>query len=240
VNKWRGYQRELFNYQKAKKRIEGEQRRAEWEKRRSEMDEPIDADVPSDDPLIGHPWADEILQCTDLEKVMALLMPSEATVPAPTAAPAVAAPEKGMFVGGKGASEEEDPFGALVKKPKGAKKAAAAPRPEAKTLHLTMDTIANLGNIGVEIPKTQAELAATLTKIKERKKAFEGMTEEDKKKQKSAKKDAGKAKDKEAKKEDKEKSDKDKTEDLVSVGITAKGGDGVQVKIDYPPLSASA
>jgi len=103
-----------------------------------------------------------------------------------------------------------------------------------------MDTIANLGNIGVEIPKTQAELAATLTKIKERKKAFEGMTEEDKKKQKSAKKDAGKAKDKEAKKEDKEKSDKDKTEDLVSVGITAKGGDGVQVKIDYPPLSASA
>ena len=43
-----------------------------------------------------------------------------------------------------------------------------------------------------------------------------------------------------AKKEDKEKSDKDKTEDLVSVGITAKGGDGVQVKIDYPPLSASA
>merc|ERR1712216_535898 len=67
VNKWRGYQRELFNYQKAKKRIEGEQRRAESEKRRSEMDEPIDADVPSDDPLIGHPWADEILQCPGQE-----------------------------------------------------------------------------------------------------------------------------------------------------------------------------
>ena len=43
----------------------------------------------------------------------------------------------------------------------------------------------------------QELILLVLTAFQKRKKAFEGMTEEDKKKQKSAKKDAGKAKDKE-------------------------------------------
>jgi chromosome segregation ATPase len=49
MNKYRVYQRELYNYQGAKKSIEAEQRRAEWEKRRAEMDEPVDANSLSDD-----------------------------------------------------------------------------------------------------------------------------------------------------------------------------------------------
>ena len=241
VNKYRAFQKELYNYQRAKKRIEAEQRRAEWEKRRSEMDEPVDADAPSDDPLIGHPWADEILQCQDLEKVLTLLLPKEAAA-APGAAPAEvkAAPaEKGMFIGGKAADDDEDPFGALVVKTKGKGKkqaaAAAAPKPTEgkKTLHLTMDTIANLGNIGCEIPKTTADLAAIIEAIKAKKKAFEGMTEEDKKKHKSSK-GASKSKDV------KPVMDASSKASLVSVGISAKGTDKVQVKLDFPPLSAGA
>jgi hypothetical protein len=42
-----------------------------------------------------------------------------------------------------------------------------------------MDTISNLHNIGVEIPKTTADIAGAIEKIKEKRKAFEGMTEED-------------------------------------------------------------
>jgi hypothetical protein len=214
------------------------QRRAEWEKRRSEEDAPVDADAPSDDPLIGHPWADEILQCQDLEKVLTLLMPKETAVAAAAAAEVKAAPaEKGMFIGGK-AIEEEDPFGALVVKSKGKGKkqaaAAAAPKPDGpKTLHLTMDTIANMGNIGCEIPKTTADLAAALEAIKEKKKAFEGMTEADKKKHKSSK-IAGKGK------ESKPLVDASNKASLVLVGIVAKGTDKVQVKLDFPPLSAGA
>ena len=100
-------------------------------------------------------------------------------------------------------------------------------------LQLTMDTIGNLANIGVEIPKTTADIADAIEKIKEKKKAFEGMTEEDKKKHKSAK-SAGKAK------EAKPLADSNSRSCLVNVGISAKGADKVQVKIEYPPLSASA
>jgi len=68
--------------------------------------------------------------------------------------------------------------------------------------------------------------------IKEKKKAFESMTEEDKKKAKAAKSGA-KSKDPKPLQVSSEKS-------LVSVGIFAKGSDKVQVKLDYPPLSPSA
>ena len=72
-----------------------------------------------------------------------------------------------------------------------------------------------------------------LEAIKEKKKAFEGMTEEDKKKHKSAK-TAGKGK------ESKPPVDASNKASLVSVGIFAKGTDKVQVKLDFPPLSAGA
>mmetsp|Transcript_36869 Transcript_36869/g.54105 ORF Transcript_36869/g.54105 Transcript_36869/m.54105 type:complete len:508 (+) Transcript_36869:59-1582(+) len=235
VNKFRAFQRELFNYQRGKKKIEAEQRRVEWEKRRSEEDGPVDADVPSDDPLVGHPWIDEILQCQDLEKVLGLLMPkSEAApvaAPVDTKAPPVA--EKGMFIGGKDKGDDDDLFGGLVKKSKSAKKAAAPMKVAApKAVQLRMDTIVNLGNIGVEIPKTNADLARVVELIKEKKKAFEGMTEEDKKKAKAAKSGA-KAKESKPVPASAEKS-------LVSVSIVAKGADKVQVKLDYPALSPSA
>ena len=100
-------------------------------------------------------------------------------------------------------------------------------------LQLTMDTIGNLANIGVEIPKTTADIAGAIEKIKEKKKAFEGMTEEDKKKHKSAK-SSGKAN------QAKPLADSNSKSCLVNVGISAKGADKVQVKIEYPPLSASA
>jgi hypothetical protein len=235
VNKWRSYQKELFNYQRAKKKIEYDQRRAEWEKRRSEEDAPIDADAPSDDPLLGHPWSDEILQCQDLEKVLNLLLPVQAEAPAAVSAPAaVAAPEKGMFIGGKNKEEDEDPFGSLVKKSKGAKKAAAPPKPAGpKMLQLTLDTISNLSNIGVEVPKTTADIPTAVAQIKSKKTAFEGMTEEDKKKHKSAKNSS-------KPKENKPPVDASEKSSLVTVNISAKGADKVQVKLDYPPLSASA
>jgi len=237
VNKFRVFQRELFNYQRLKKKIEAEQRRVDWEKRRSEMDEPIDADAPSDDPLIGHPWSDEILQCQDLEKVLGLLMPREEPAPAAATADPKAPPpaaEKGMFIGGKkDMVQYEYPFGGLIKVKGKAKKAAAPPKVSApKALQLTMDTIVNLGNIGSEIPKTNGDLARVIEMIKEKKKAFESMTEEDKKKAKAAKSGA-KSKDPKPLQVSSEKS-------LVSVGIFAKGSDKVQVKLDYPPLSPSA
>jgi len=190
VNKFRTFQRELFNYQRGKKKIEAEQRRVEWEKRRSEEDGPVDADVPSDDPLVGHPWIDEILQCQDLEKVLGLLMPKSEAAPvaAPVDTKVLPVAEKGMFIGGKDKGDDDDLFGGLVKKSKSAKKAAAPMKVAApKAVQLRMDTIVNLGNIGVEIPKTNADLARVVELIKEKKKAFEGMTEEDKKKAKAAK-----------------------------------------------------
>ena len=61
-NKFREYQRALQGYKRQLNRIQQEQRKADWEMRRKEAEGPIDADVPSDDPLIGHPWAEEILQ----------------------------------------------------------------------------------------------------------------------------------------------------------------------------------
>ena len=228
VNVWRAYQKELFNYQKAKKRIEAEQRRAEWDKRRAEDDAPVDADAPSDDPLIGHPWADEILQCMDLEKVLGLLVPADKGATVVTDTPSKAAPalEKGMFVK---ADDDDDPFGALVKKPKGAKKAAAAPATASKTLHLTMDTIANLSNIGVGIPTTTAELPATIELIKDKKKAFESMTEEDKKKHKSAK-SAGKAKEAQSAKTP---ADSAQKSSLVSISIS---GMPASPSLRMPPM----
>ena len=53
-------------------------------------------------------------------------------------------------------------------------------------LQLTMDTIGNLANIGMSILKTTADITGAIEKIKEKTKAFDGMTEEDKKKHKSA------------------------------------------------------
>eukprot|EP00292_Cryptomonas_paramecium_P000344 CAMPEP_0113686044 /NCGR_PEP_ID=MMETSP0038_2-20120614/15049_1 /TAXON_ID=2898 /ORGANISM="Cryptomonas paramecium" /LENGTH=374 /DNA_ID=CAMNT_0000606279 /DNA_START=15 /DNA_END=1135 /DNA_ORIENTATION=+ /assembly_acc=CAM_ASM_000170 len=85
LNKYRDYTRALQNYKRALSRLQGEQRRAEWEARRAAEDKPADADVPSDDPLVGHPWADEMIQCRDLEKVLSAFLPREQ-------APAAAAP----------------------------------------------------------------------------------------------------------------------------------------------------
>ena len=110
----------------------------------------------------GH-WAHEIRQCMDLELTLA---------DAP--APATAAPPNGMFVGGKNATADEDnPFDALVKKTKGAKKAEAAPKPaDTEMLQLHMDTIGKLANIGVETPKTTADISGAIEKIKEKKKGL--------------------------------------------------------------------
>jgi hypothetical protein len=49
-------------------KIQQEQRRAEWEARKAENNDAVDKDLPSDDPFMGHPWADEIYMCSDLEK----------------------------------------------------------------------------------------------------------------------------------------------------------------------------
>lgn len=78
VNKWRDYQRALNSYKKAQGKIQQEQRRAEWEARKASEDDPIDKDLPSDDPLVGHPWADEMLMCSDLEKCLSFFLPKEA------------------------------------------------------------------------------------------------------------------------------------------------------------------
>jgi hypothetical protein len=78
INKFRDYTRALSSYKRQLQKIQQDQRRAEWEARKKEAEGPIDADLPSDDPLVGHPWADEILQCKDLEKVLASFLPKEA------------------------------------------------------------------------------------------------------------------------------------------------------------------
>ncbi len=117
----------------------------------------MDADVPSDDPLVGHPWAHEILQCSDLEKMLASLLPREAKQEAQEKE------EKAWLHGAAGkmsGKEDADPFAGLaVKKSKGPKKPAAG------RLVLTMDTVAGLAAAGVPIPSTAADIPACLAKV---------------------------------------------------------------------------
>jgi hypothetical protein len=114
--------------------------------------------VPSDDPLVGHPWAHEILQCSDLETMLTSLLPKEikADVKEKEA-------DKAWLLGAAGkmsGKEDVDPFAGLaVKKSKGGKKAAVG------RLVLTMDTVAGLAAAGVAIPSTAAEIPACLATV---------------------------------------------------------------------------
>ncbi len=114
--------------------------------------------MPSDDPLVGHPWAHEILQCSDLETMLTSLLPKEikADVKEKEA-------DKAWLLGAAGkmsGKEDVDPFAGLaVKKSKGGKKAAVG------RLVLTMDTVAGLAAAGVAIPSTAAEIPACLATV---------------------------------------------------------------------------
>ena len=198
--------------------------------------------------------------------MLSLLVPkneADTVAKAAVVAEVTAAPEKGMFVK---KDDDDDMFGAMVKKSKAAKKSGAVKKEDGpKVVQLTMDQIGALANIGVEIPRSTAgnsvyllywywcwykstntdanggaaDLAAVIEKIKEKNKAFLGMNEEDKKKFKAekAEKKSASAKSKEAK------TPADSAEhkaSLVTVDILHKGSDKVQVKLDFPPLSASA
>jgi hypothetical protein len=118
----------------------------------------VDADVPSDDPLVGHPWAHEILQCSDLEKMLTSLLPKEIKTDVQEKEA-----EKAWLHGAAGkmsGKEDADPFAGLaVKKSKGGKKAAAG------RLVLTMDTVAGLAAAGVAIPTTAADIPACLATV---------------------------------------------------------------------------
>jgi hypothetical protein len=158
LNKFRDFQRSYANYKRQLQKLQAEQRRAEWEARKKEEDQPVDADVPSDDPLVGHPWAHEILQCSDLEKMLISLLPREVKVDVQEKEA-----EKAWLHGAAGkmsGKQDADPFAGLaVKKSKGAKKAAAS------RLVLTMDTVAGLAAAGVPIPTTASDIPACLSTV---------------------------------------------------------------------------
>ncbi len=162
LNKFRDYTRALGNYKRQLQKIQQEQRKAEWEARKKEAENPIDADLPSDDPLVGHPWADEILQCKDLEKVLATFLPKEAKAEVKEEEK-----EKTWLKGAAGkmaGKEEADPFAELAvsKKSKGSKKSAA---PAAARIVLSMDTISSLSTIGISIPTTAADVQGCIDKV---------------------------------------------------------------------------
>ena len=162
INKFRDFQRALSTYKRQLQKIQQDQRRAEWEARKKEAENPIDADLPSDDPLVGHPWADEILQCKDLEKVLASFLPKESKSEAKEEEK-----EKTWLKGaaGKMAGKDEiDPFAdlAVSKKSKASKKPAT---PAAARIVLSMDTIASLSAIGVSIPTTSADVQGCMDKV---------------------------------------------------------------------------
>lgn len=164
LNKYRDYQRELANYDRQVQKIQGDQRRAEWEARRKDAERPVDADVPSDDPLVGHPWAEEILQCADLEMMLLSLVPKE------TGGVKEEESEKAWLKGATGkmaGQEAADPYAEarVVKKKNGARK---APDASAVRLVLTMHTVSGLGSVGVPIPVTAADIPACIAKVRER------------------------------------------------------------------------
>jgi hypothetical protein len=164
LNKYRDHQRELANYDRQVQKIQGDQRRAEWEARRKDADRPVDADVPSDDPLVGHPWAEEILQCADLEKMLLSLLPKE------TGGVKEEEAEKTWLKGAAGkmaGQEAADPYAEarVVKKKHGARKALDA---SAVRLVLTVHTVSGLGSVGVPIPVTAADIPACVEKVCER------------------------------------------------------------------------
>jgi hypothetical protein len=166
INKFRDYTRALSSYKRQLQKIQQDQRRAEWEARKKEAEGPIDADLPSDDPLVGHPWADEILQCKDLEKVLASFLPKEAKAEATKEEEK----EKTWLKGAAGkmaGKDEADPFAdlAVSKKSKGAKKSAPA---AAGRIVLSMDTISSLSAIGVSIPTTAADVQGCIDKVRVR------------------------------------------------------------------------
>ena len=118
--------------------------------------------MPSDDPLVGHPWAEEILQCKDLEKVLANFLPKEAKSDVKEEEK-----EKTWLKGAAGkmaGKEEADPFAdlAVSKKSKGAKKTVTQ---SASRIVLSMDTISSLSSIGVPIPTTSADLQGCIDKV---------------------------------------------------------------------------
>ena len=122
----------------------------------------MDADVPSDDPVVGHPWADEILHCADLEKMLQSLLPKEAA-----AGGGGEEADKAWLKGAAGkmsGREAADPYAEarVVKKNKGPRRAADA---AAVRLVLTMDTVAGLATAGVPIPVTAADLPACLAQV---------------------------------------------------------------------------
>ena len=163
INKYREYLRLQLSYKRQLQKIQQDQRRAEWEARKKEAENPIDADLPSDDPLVGHPWADEILQCKDLEKVLASFLPKEAKA----ADAKEEEKEKTWLKGAAGkmaGKDEVDPFAdlAVSKKSKGAKKPAA---PTAARIVLSMDTISSLSAIGVPIPTTAVDVQGCIDKV---------------------------------------------------------------------------
>eukprot|EP00960_Hanusia_phi_P051283 760709-Hanusia_phi.AAC.2 len=190
------------------------------------------SDLPSDNPLIGHPWADEILQCQDLEKD-SKEESGDASEAAKASPGELTLNNKGVYEGGKNANLDDDMFGSLVVKKKKSKGKANT---DSARITLTLDTISTLGAIGVAIPTKVADVAACIDKVKEKKKAFEGetepllasgsaqlvcavMTEEDKKAAKAKAGNAGNKKGGKGDRADKSSSDKD---ELVNVDISAK------------------
>lgn len=244
MNKWRDYSRALGNYKRAQGKILYEQRRAEYEAKRAEMAAPIDDDVPTDErfPFVGHPWADEIMMCMDLEKVLKAFMPKEVKEEAKEEAKPDDKPlPEGMKgeIGKKAGNEEEDPFGfGFAAKKKGKKKGGGGPAPPpapAKVkITLTVDTIGSLSTIGVPIPLTAEDVPNTLATLAAKKKDFEGMTEEDKKAAKAAAPKKGGAKGKGG-------AEKAASGDvLVAVDIQAPSADKIKVSLSYPALNAAA
>ena len=194
----------------------------------------MDKDAPTDDPLVGHPWADELLMCSDLEKCLSVYLPKEET----KAEEAKVESATKAVEGTKGALSrgDADDFAGLVKsKTKNKGKKSSGPPKEVKIV-LSVDTISSLSTIGVSIPTSADQIAGTITEVKAKREAFMGMTEDDKKKKKSDKKDK-----KSDKSEKKDKTDKDADAaadaNVVDVNISAAGND-VKVKIDFPSLGA--
>eukprot|EP00290_Baffinella_frigidus_P008800 CAMPEP_0180136200 /NCGR_PEP_ID=MMETSP0986-20121125/11342_1 /TAXON_ID=697907 /ORGANISM="non described non described, Strain CCMP2293" /LENGTH=532 /DNA_ID=CAMNT_0022077159 /DNA_START=31 /DNA_END=1629 /DNA_ORIENTATION=- len=195
VNKWRDYQRIFGNYKRALQRIQGDQRRAEWESRRAEADKAPEGKgegLPSDDPVVGHPWQDEILMCSDLEKVLTGFLPSaKKEEEAKKEKEEIAAPP-GCKV--TKADEDDNVFGGLTKKKKGGKGKGQAPaegKAEAggkgRKIVLVLDTISSLSTLGVPIPINAEEVAATILALQAKKVEFEGKTAEDKKEYRASK-----------------------------------------------------
>jgi hypothetical protein len=190
----------------------------------------MDKDAPTDDPLVGHPWADEMLMCSDLEKCLSVYLPKEES----KAEEAKTESATKAVEGTKGALSrgDADDFAGLVKSKKSKGKKSSGPPKEVKIV-LSVDTISSLSTIGVSIPTSADQIAGTITEVKAKREAFMGMTEDDKKKKKSDKKE--KKSDKSEKK-DKE-ADAAADANVVDVNISAAGND-VKVKIDFPSLGA--